>query len=90
MPTRTRPGAITDEATVRKELRQAISDTKYLEQVWDKLLPEHRDQWVGVFRKETIFAESLEELLEGARRMGWDLGVMVIDRLVEERAAVLL
>jgi hypothetical protein len=79
-----------DEATVKRELRQGIADTKFLEQHWERLLQEHRDAWVGVYQKETIFSDSLEGLFEAARSKGWDLGVVVIDHLVEERPAVLL
>jgi hypothetical protein len=90
VPVKSLPQGTEDESTVRKELRQAISDTKYLEQQWDNLLKGHRDEWVGVFRKQTLFAPALEQLLEKANQEGWDLGLMVIDRLVEERPAALL
>ena len=84
------PQGAEDEKAVREELRQAISDTKYLEQRWDALVAEHRDQWVGVYRRDILFAPSMEDLFEKANEKGWDLGLMVIDRLVEERPAALL
>lgn len=90
MPVKSSPQGAVDEKAVREELRQGISDTKYLEQRWDALVAEHRDQWVGVYRRDTVFAPSLEDLLERANDKGWDLGLMAIDRLVEERPAALL
>jgi hypothetical protein len=90
VPVKSFPQNAEDEASVRRELRQAISDTKYLEQRWDDFLKDHRDQWVGVFRKRALFAPSLEKLLETAKDEGWDVGLMAVDRLVEERPAALL
>ena len=85
MPVKSLPDGAYDEATVRKELSQGIKDVKYLERRRDDFLEDHRDEWVGVFKKLALFAPSLGELLDKARHEGWDVGLMAIDRLVEER-----
>lgn len=84
------PEEVADPKLVRKEFRQVAAEARLLDARWDELVSEHRDQWVGVHKKNFMFAESLEELLSGARESGWDVGTLVVDRLVERRLPSLL
>ena len=83
-------GKVADPKVLARELRQANSDARYLESHWDELLKNHRNQWVGVQRRTLIFADSLAELFKMAKDKRWDLGTMVVDRLADERTALLL
>lgn len=79
-----------DPETLSKELQQAGADTKLLESRWDELVTKHAEEWVAVSHGRFLFADSLEELITKAREQGWDVGTMVVDRLAEERRALLL
>ena len=79
-----------DPKTIAREMKQASSDARLLDSRWEKLLKQHRGQWVGVRQRQFIFAGSLQELFQKARAKGWDLGTMVVDCLAEQRRAVLL
>jgi hypothetical protein len=79
-----------DPKTLSRELRQASADTRALEARWDELVTKHPDEWVGVQRKEFLFADTLDELIEKAREQGWDVGAMVVDRLNKVNYALLL
>jgi hypothetical protein len=82
--------AVGDPKTLSREMRQASSDARLLEGRWDELVKRHKNKWVGVQRKEFIFAGSLEDLISKARSKGWDLGTMVVDCLADKRPALLL
>jgi len=79
-----------DPKVLAREFRQANADAKFLESRWDALLKKHKEQWVGVQKKEIIFAHSLKQLIAKAEQKGWDVGTMVVDCLTDKRPAVLL
>jgi hypothetical protein len=90
MTTDERAAKVGDPKVLARELRQASADAKFLEARWDTLLAHHRDQWVGVHKRELIFAGSLKQLIARAQRKGWDVGTMVVDCLTDKRPAALL
>ena len=78
------------DAAVRKALRRATADGNFLEARWEEFVAQYPNKWVGVHQKTAIFADSLEALLRLASEQEWDLGTMVVDRLIEKRPAALL
>jgi hypothetical protein len=79
-----------DPRALSKEMRQASNDARLLEARWDDLVKRHKDKWVGVQRREFLFASTLEDLIAEARAKGWDVGTMVVDCLADKRPALLL
>ena len=79
-----------DERAIRRELRQFVSDFKYLDRRWDDLTDEHPGRWVGVYKRQAVFADSLEDVLAAATDKGWDMGGVVVRRLLKERPLMAL
>lgn len=73
-----------------KDIRQGKADSKALERRWDTLARRHKNRWVGVYKKNFIYEDTLPRLIKRARAKGWDVGSMVVAHLEPKRRAVLL
>ena len=71
-------------------LKESHANYEALERAWDELLHDHEGQWVAAHHGEFVFGGSPQEVLQGARKLGWPLAVVAIDRLSRERPSVVL
>lgn len=82
--------AVFNARQTAKDIRQSKADSKALERRLDTIARRHKNQWVGVYKRQFIYEDTLPRLLKRARAKGWDVGSMVVAHLEPKRRAVLL
>lgn len=89
MPVQQLPKGV-EADTIRRMFDESRASYDALEAAWEGLLAEHEGEWVAGYRGDFVFAKTVEKVIDSARDKGWPIGVMAIQQLRRERAAVLL
>jgi len=79
-----------DERRVRAHIAESHRHFEDLERAWETLLADHEGEWVASYKGRFVFGTTVRNVLASAKKAGWPLDVIAIDRLTRERPAVLL
>ncbi len=80
----------TQSAHIRGLVGGARRERETLDQQRGALMQEHEHEWVASYGGNFAFGGSLDSVLEEARRRGWPMAVVAVDKLERERPNVLL
>ena len=75
---------------IRQLVGGARQERETLNQERSTLMRTHEHEWVASYGGSFVFGESLDVVLDEARRRRWPMAVIAVDKLERERPNVLL
>lgn len=79
-----------DAGRVRAHVAEARANATELRAQWPKLLSEHEGDWVASHQGKFVFGRTVQDAVDAAKREGWPLDVIAVDRVDRERPRTLL